>query len=217
MTPEDEGIAYLTALRRSGDAPAATPATPSLEANPDSLSDSDSSGLQPPFQGPEKRRSSRYKCEGSAEMREEGCEVRTWATFTDISLHGCYVEAQATYPVGTLLHLKLEANGLRIESQGNVRVNYPYLGMGIAFVDMSDENQMHLKQLLGVVSHPASIVAPALVSPLPSAGPLEGLPLVSDPGAALQMLVGFFEERHVLTREDFVMIVGKSQKPTNRH
>ena len=34
-------------------------------------------------------------------MREEGCDVRTWATFTDVSLHGCYVEAQATYPVGT--------------------------------------------------------------------------------------------------------------------
>ena len=51
------------------------------------------------------------KCEGSAEVREDGCDVRTWATFTDVSVHGCYVEAQATYPAGTILHLKLEVKG----------------------------------------------------------------------------------------------------------
>ena len=71
-------------------------------------------------------------------LREDGRDVRTWATFSDVSLHGCYVEAQATYPVGTILHMKLEANGVRVETKGNVRVSYPYLGMGIAFVDMSD-------------------------------------------------------------------------------
>src|ERR1700687_6013065 len=58
------------------------------------------------FQGAEKRRSTRYKCEGSAGIRQDGTEVHTWAAFTDVSLHGCYVEAQATYPVGTVLHLK---------------------------------------------------------------------------------------------------------------
>jgi hypothetical protein len=54
------------------------------------------------FKGAEKRRSPRYKCEGSAEICEDGRAVRTWATFSDISLHGCYVEAQATYPAGSL-------------------------------------------------------------------------------------------------------------------
>jgi hypothetical protein len=45
---------------------------------------------QPSYQGAEKRRSPRYKCEGSAEMRELSCDVHTWATVTDISRHGCY-------------------------------------------------------------------------------------------------------------------------------
>src|SRR5215831_11445806 len=71
-------------------------------------------------------------------LREEGCDVRTWATFTDISLNGCYVEAQATYPAGTLLHMKMEVNGIRFEAKGKVRVSYPYLGMGIAFEEISD-------------------------------------------------------------------------------
>ncbi len=72
-------------------------------------------------------------------MRELTCDVHTWATFTDISLHGCYVEAQATYPVGIVLQMKLAANGVKVEVTGNVRVSYPYLGMGIAFVNMTNE------------------------------------------------------------------------------
>jgi hypothetical protein len=66
-------------------------------------------------------------------MRADGCDVHTWAAFTDVSLHGCYVEAQATYPAGAMLPMKLEANGVRLETKGSVRVSYPYLGMGIAF------------------------------------------------------------------------------------
>jgi hypothetical protein len=46
---------------------------------------------------------------------------------------------------------ELEANGFRVETKGNVRVNYPYLGMGIAFVDMSAENQGQLAGLLSTI------------------------------------------------------------------
>lgn len=63
-------------------------------------------------------------------MRELTCEVQTWASFTDISLHGCYVEAQATYAVGTVLQIKLEANGVKVEVTGNVRMSYPTLVWG---------------------------------------------------------------------------------------
>jgi hypothetical protein len=201
----DEGSAYLSALKRSDGTGTATQAAPQRTAK------SGTPAPQAAFSGVEKRRSSRYHCEGSIEMREEGCEVRTWASFTDISLHGCYVEAQATYPAGTLLHMKLEAAGIHIETKGDVRVSYPYMGMGIAFVETSEENVAHLKQLLGVISGPSAIMGPGLVSPLPSTALQHGIPPVSDPAAALQMLTKFFEERHMLTREDFVEIVRKSQ------
>ncbi len=141
----DEGVAYLRSLKQSSplSAAAAAPARYSSTAGGDA-------GDQ--FKGAEKRRSPRYKCEGSAELREEGCDVRTWATFSDISLHGCYVEAQATYPANTQLHMKLDANGVRVETKGSVRVSYPYLGMGIAFADMSEENVARLRTLLATVS-----------------------------------------------------------------
>jgi hypothetical protein len=163
------------------------------------------------FKGSEKRRSPRYKCEGSAELREEGCDVRTWATFTDISLHGCYVEAQATYPVGKVLHMKLEANGVRLETQGSVRVNYPYLGMGVAFVEMSDENRDRLRNLLATITRPTMIVGPGIASTLPAGGRLGAVPAITDPKAAMDALVEFFESRQMLMRDDFLRILRKSK------
>ena len=209
MEPENEGISYLRALKQStqGEAAAAAAVAPARDARP-----ADAEGNAPErFKGPEKRRSARYKCEGSAHLCEVGNEVATWATFTDISLHGCYVEAQATYPVGTALQMSLEAKGIKVETKGTVRVNYPYLGMGIAFVDMSDDNKTRLKELLGSISRHTVIMGPGIASALPARDRLTNVPTVSDPAAALQALVAFFEDRQMLMREDFLRIIKKSQ------
>lgn len=167
--------------------------------------------LQPQQGGAEKRRSPRFKCEGSVQMRELSCDVHTWATFTDVSMHGCYVEAQATYPVGADLHLKMEVNGFKVETQGKVRVSYPYLGMGIAFVDMSEENRARLKEMLASIVRPHMIVGPGVASAIPALTPLQAAPAVSNAGAAMEALTDFFRDRQMLTREDFLRIVKKSQ------
>ncbi len=210
----NEGVQYLKALKQSvSPLPAPAPAA-GTEQHPGATGPVTDSGER--FQGAEKRRSPRYKCEGSAEMLEEGRDVHTWATFSDVSLHGCYVEAQATYPVGTVLHMKLEANGARVETKGSVRVSYPYLGMGVAFTEMSDENRIRLRELLGTVSRPTAIMGPGLASSLPARGPLEVVPSVADPAAALQALTEFFESRQMLMREDFLRILRQSQGPENK-
>jgi hypothetical protein len=211
---EEDDIAYLMALKRSGGAPASAEA-PAPERSPGgqvtwgAIVGSASAQTQPP--GAEKRRSPRYKCEGKTELREQGCEVRTWAAFTDISMHGCYVEAQATYPAGTVLEMKLEANGFKVETKGNVRVTYPYLGMGIAFVDMSEENRAHLRQLVDSISQPSVIMGPGIASTLPATGPLGAVPVIADPQAAIRLLVEFFDSRQMLTREDFLRVLRTSQ------
>ena len=212
----DEGVAYLRALKRSGSSIAATAAATArdITAPGHSAPDGATADSTERFQGSEKRRSPRYKCEGSAEMREEGCDVRTWATFTDVSLHGCYVEAQATYPVGTVLHMKLETNGLRLEATGNVRVSYPYLGMGVAFVELSEANRAQLRQMLSQISRPSAIMGPGIASSLPASGPLDAVPAIADPAAAMQALTEFFESRQMLMRENFLRILRKSQ-PTD--
>jgi PilZ domain len=211
MAEENEGIAYLLALKRS--AGSAAPA-PTREENP-SQTNLDKTATSPAFEGAEKRRSPRYQCEGSVEMREIDCEVHTWASFTDISLHGCYVEAQATYPVGTLLNLKLEAKGMRVETKGDVRVSYPYLGMGIQFLEMTAENEARLRDLLALVSSPSMIMGPGIASTLPARGPLE-LPAITNPDAIVQGLQDFFRDRQMLMRDDFVRIVRQSQNAVSK-
>jgi hypothetical protein len=203
----DDGIAYLMALRRSTASAAAAPAraeSPQAGAN-------EQSSQQSSFHGSEKRRSPRYQCEGSVQMREVNCDVHTWATFSDISLHGCYVEAQATYPVGTVLQLKLETKGIRVETRGTVRVNYPYLGMGIAFTEMSSDNEAKLRELLASISRPSMIMGPGIASTLPARGVLE-LPPITKPEAVIEALVEFFRDRQLLMRDDFARIVRQTQE-----
>jgi len=202
----NESSAYLMALKQSARPSSSAAPAPAREVVPAACPAGDT------FQGAEKRRSTRYKCEGSAEVREDGCDVRTWATFTDVSLHGCYVEAQATYPAGTVLHLKLEVNGISVEAKGTVRVSYPYLGMGIAFAQMAEDSAARLRQLVANLSHPCLIMGPGIASSLPAAAPLTAVPLISNPAAAVQALVEFFESRQMLMREDFLRLLKRSQK-----
>lgn len=208
----DEGIAYLMALKHS--APEATAVAPARTPAPDAMA-----GVEPEsqFKGAEKRRSPRYKCEGGVEMRDINCEdVHTWANFTDISVHGCYVEAQATYPVGTELQMKLQAHGLKIETRGIVRVNYPFLGMGIALVDVSEENREQMKQLVAAVTRPRLIAASGVPSSLPAFGPLQNVPEIVHPQAAVQALLEFFQTRQILMRDDFLRVLRTSQSTTRK-
>jgi hypothetical protein len=209
----DSGVAYLLALKNSPGPNAATGAAQARATEPAVQPSVDTSAANSgeQFKGAEKRRAQRYKCEGSAELRNEGCDVRTWATFTDISVHGCYVEAQATYPAGAVLEMKLDANGIRVETKGNVRVSYPYLGMGIAFVDMTEENQALLRQLLATITHPTMIMGPGIASSLPAASSL-GAPVITNPEAVVQSILEFFESRQILMRDDFLRLLKQSQK-----
>lgn len=197
-----QGPAYLLALKQSFQADAASAQARQAER--------DAAGEQ--YQGSNKRQAPRYKCEGSVEIREEGCDVRTWATFADMSLHGCYIEAQATYPAGTVLNMKLETNGIRVETRGNVRVSYPYLGMGIAFVGMTGENVARLRQILATACRGCAVMRTDIASTVAGSEAMSSMPVIADPAAVIRELMEFFESREILRREDFVRILRKSQR-----
>lgn len=159
-----------------------------------------------PF-GVERRRSLRYQCEGSAEYRVEGSDVRTWGALHDISLYGCYFEAPAVSPVGTILNMVLEVNRIRVRLKGEVRVSYPFTGMGVAYTDVAEEERAHLRKLLLSLSE-----SHAIKSPLPAApqSPQPATP-ITDPAAAVQALVRYFQGRTMLSRQDFWELLRKSQ------
>jgi len=205
----DAGAAYLAALKQStvpqvgGAAAARAPEVPPSSGT--------RTGGANPRGSVDKRRSPRYRCQGSAHIREIDSGVSIWTTFTDISLHGCYVEATTTCRVGVVLALKLEANGFRVEAAGEVRVAYPNLGMGISFTKVSEEDRERLRELVRSISRPSVILGARSAGRAQAAPPTEALPRVANPGAALQAMLDFFEDRQMMGREDFLRILRKNQ------
>ena len=137
----------------------------------------------------------------------------TWATFTDISLHGCYVEATATYPVGTHLHVKLEANGFKVQAKGARAGDLSLLGDGHRLHEVSEDDRSQLRDLLRSISRPSVILGSRASSVEAVLQRSEFLPPVTNPAAAIKAMVQFFDERQLLTREEFSRLLRKSQEP----
>jgi hypothetical protein len=209
-----DGANYLSGLKQSGSpqaagaAPARVPEAPRSTAAPATeAASSNKAGAV----GVENRRSPRYRCKGSARLQVIGSTVAIWATFADISMHGCYVEAASPLGVGTVIGLQLEVNGFRVEATGVVRVAYPSLGMGISFDKISEEDRERLRGLVRSISPPSVIVSPRVTPRSPLIPLSDASPPVANPGAALQAMLNFFEDRHIMGREEFLRILRKSQ------
>ena len=207
----DAGAAYLAALKRSTVPQASGAGAVRAPESAPSVS-LPVAAVAPGRTGPvpEKRRSARYRCQGSAQLREISSGVATWVTFSDISLHGCYVETAAAYPVGSTLALTVEVNGFRVELSGEVRVAYPGLGMGISFTKIADEDRERLRGLVRSLSQPSVIMGARAVE-RPSTLQQNAAPAIANPSAVLQAITKFFEDRHVMGREEFLRILSKSQ------
>jgi hypothetical protein len=206
-----DGAAYLSSLKKTGPSQAAGAAT-ARAADLQHIGEIQTGGT--PLSRfsiastPEKRRAPRYKCKGSARIHESNNEVSTWATFTDISLHGCYIETPSPYGVGTYINLKLEVDGLRVEAAGEVRTSFPGVGMGVFFTRMSEPDRGRLRALVKSFSTPP--VAIAAARPQSMSKP-EAFRSVTNPHAVLQALLNFFEGRQTMGREEFLAILRKNQ------
>jgi hypothetical protein len=164
----------------------------------------------------ERRRSPRFKCEGSAEFRVGGTDVRTWGTFTDLSVSGCYIEMTATFPVGAIVDLVLGLNGFRVRVKGEVRVSYPFLGMGVFFREISPENERELQAMvrsLDPAANHSSDPATNSAAAGPEATGQTSIVAIASPEAAFQAVVDFFQRHSLLSRDEFLQLIRKSQLP----
>jgi hypothetical protein len=131
-----------------------------------------------------------------------------WGTVTDVSLHGCYVEMNTTFPVGAKVGLVLKSFGIRIETPGTVRASYPFLGMGICFTEIEPAEQLHLKQLLaalsgrGAVANGISAEEKSVKDTLASA----------DPRAFIDGIAEFFQKKQMLSRDEFHQIAKRARR-----
>ena len=195
----EEGANYLRRLKSQAaeDAPC-----PPLASNIVVPSTTGSPGFK------ERRRSPRFQCSGSAEFWPEGSEVRMWGTLTDVSLHGCYVEMNNTFPSGTRMRLTLEALGVKVRVQGAVRVSYPFLGMGICFSEIEPGQQLQLEMLLSALCGQSSGSDAAST---PVASSTHSLADV-DSKTMLDELTQFFRSNQLLSRKEFYQIANRARR-----
>ena len=196
--PDGDGVAYLRSLRQSASPPTTAPAAPA----------STDTAAAPQA---DRRRHIRYPCEGSLELRLEDGSGRTWATFTDISEQGCYAEMMNTYPQGTKFELCLELFGLRITSAAIVRINYPFLGMGIEFTAMGQADRDRLEEMVRLLDNNSGASAATAAGTAPADLNRLRLPPMDDPAAAIHALAGFLSNHDAIQRADFVRIVRQTQ------
>jgi hypothetical protein len=153
----------------------------------------------------EKRRYPRFKCEGALELKTDGSTIRTWATFTDVSATGCYVEMMTTFPVGTKMELQLGMNGFLVNGAAIVRATYPFLGMGIEFTDLSLNAREQLESMV------ASLTNLRIQRPEEDINKGLKLPPITEPTAALEALAEHFSKHQNLSTEEFLRILSTTQ------
>jgi hypothetical protein len=154
-----------------------------------------------------RRQSPRLRCSGSVEFRAQDSNVRMWGTLTDVSLHGCYVEMNATSPAGAKVDLVLKSFGIRIEVSGTVRTSYPFLGMGICFDEIAPAQLLQLKQLLNTLTGRSalSVGMSARQNSMKDTPP-------ADPGVLLDEIAEFFQRKQHLSRDEFHQIAQRVRR-----
>ena len=198
----DESVDYLRRLKRAAVEAAPADAVARGGGGAPAAANSNSNAWK------ERRQSPRLRCSGSAEFRAEGNDARMWGTVTDVSLHGCYVEMNTTFPVDTKVALVLKSFGIRIEAPGTVRASYPFLGMGICFAEIEPAQQLQLKQLL------AALAGRSAVSDGMSADEnnLKDSLAAADPKSFLDGIAEFFQKNQTLSRDEFHQIAKRVRR-----
>jgi hypothetical protein len=101
----------------------------------------------PPASG-ERRKYPRFSCFISALVRVQGAQLPLFGQVSDISQGGCYVQLSQPLKVGTKVSLELLMKIANLRGDGVVCSSHTGRGMGIKFVEMSNEYRDQVRQFV---------------------------------------------------------------------
>lgn len=96
----------------------------------------------------DRRRTPRYPFDASIEMREGTSQDKRTGRVTGLSLNGCYVSTESSYPEGTTLNVKVFTATEFYEGQATVIYIQEKLGMGLMFTETRPFYLMVLRKWL---------------------------------------------------------------------
>jgi hypothetical protein len=96
-----------------------------------------------------RRRHSRYLCEGRAEVFLPHGGLLLRGKIIDLSLSGCFIETAAiALERGTRVEISLTTRQLQFRVVGTIAVSHYKRGAGIAFQDLSPRNARQITDLI---------------------------------------------------------------------
>jgi hypothetical protein len=101
---------------------------------------------------PTRRKSTRYRCNGGIELRRNENASPIFASLSDISLEGCYIEASSTLPSGSEVLFLMRARDLQIRGRAVVKASDHAVGMGLEFLHLATEDLRKLEFLVGALA-----------------------------------------------------------------
>jgi hypothetical protein len=97
---------------------------------------------------PERRQFPRYPFTATVEMVEPQSQTRIQGRTSDLSRGGCYVDSTSSFPLGSMLVIRLTKDMRSFEAQAEVTYATDGMGMGIRFTGADPEQISILEKWL---------------------------------------------------------------------
>jgi hypothetical protein len=95
----------------------------------------------------EMREHPRFRCQNSIEVHVES-GASFWGTAADLSLGGCYVEMPLPLQPGSKLRVGIWLGQTKAWAEAQVTHRTPGLGVGLKFVDISEQDRNQIRRFL---------------------------------------------------------------------
>lgn len=102
-----------------------------------------------PLRDPHDRRAHpRFKTVNSVEIHPEGQQAPIRARTADLSVGGCFIEMPNPIPKGTRIRIGVWVNDTKLWANGRVVTSTPGFGIGVQFVEISEQDKSQLLRFL---------------------------------------------------------------------
>lgn len=96
----------------------------------------------------DRRAHPRFKTVNSVEIHPEGQQAPIRARTADLSIGGCFIEMPNPLPKGTQMKIGIWVKDTKLWATGRVITSTPGFGIGVQFLQISDEDKTQLEQFL---------------------------------------------------------------------